>query len=95
MKDEEKEKIKILTETLKMISSEFENLSKSLKDYIESNPKDPEGAYFRIRFMQQVCSDLLEVLKSKKIDENIINGTEIALCAYKKIYDKMIGDNIL
>ena len=83
MDDEGKE---VLTETMKTLKHEFDMIHDLLTTYLkDSDPIDPDGKYFRLRFMQQVCDDLLDILKSKEqLDEDMIKGTEMALTIFKK-----------
>jgi hypothetical protein len=83
--DERKEKDELLAQTMKMLVSEFRLASTALNTYIKSEPYETDSHYFRLRYMQKICEDLIEMMKTRqKLSSDIVNGAEMAIKIYER-----------
>ena len=82
---------RLLDESMRTMQHEFETVKVLLDTYLKhTEPYDPEGKYFRLRFMEKICSDLITILEAKGVDADIMNGTEAALRIFEN--SKYIGE---
>jgi hypothetical protein len=89
----DKEGEEILQETIRMLTHEFHSASTSISMYLKHMPPiDPEAKYFRIRLMETVCRDLIEILQEKgNLSEETVKGAEMAIAIFRKA--KRLGEN--
>ena len=82
MDDEGKEAI---DEVMKTCEHEFRTVKQLIETYIQrAEPIDPEGKYFRLRFLEKICGDLITILEQRGVDSDIMQGTEAAI----RIFDR-------